>query len=146
VLEKAQHYLHRFETYLLAVLLTALLVMSVLQILLRVFFDTGFLWAEPVSRQGVLWLALRHAREKTHRHRCLAASASSKNPSSRLDHHSTRRRRNLRGLGLVWLGHGAIGARSARDIRGEYSQLVADVRFRCRVCLDQPALRFCGFQ
>ncbi len=70
MLEKAQHYLHRFETYLLAVLLMALLVMSVLQILLRVFFDTGFLWAEPVSRQGVLWLALLGAlsatREKKH--------------------------------------------------------------------------------
>jgi C4-dicarboxylate transporter, DctQ subunit len=58
VLQKAQHYLHRFETYLLAFLLTALLLLSVLQIVLRVFFDTGFLWGEAVSRQGVLWLAL----------------------------------------------------------------------------------------
>ncbi|MEO8001648.1 MAG: TRAP transporter small permease [Arenimonas sp.] len=68
--EKAQQHLHRFETWLLATLLTALLVMSVLQILLRVFFDTGFIWAEPVSRQGVLWLALLGAlsatREKKH--------------------------------------------------------------------------------
>jgi C4-dicarboxylate transporter, DctQ subunit len=70
VLEKAQQFLHRFETYLLASLLAALLVMSVLQIVLRVFFDTGFLWAEPVSRQGVLWLALLGAlgatRDKKH--------------------------------------------------------------------------------
>jgi C4-dicarboxylate transporter, DctQ subunit len=58
VLQKALHYLHRFETYLLAFLLTALLLLSVLQIVLRVFFDTGFLWGEAVSRQGVLWLAL----------------------------------------------------------------------------------------
>jgi C4-dicarboxylate transporter, DctQ subunit len=58
VFEKALHYLHRFETYLLAFLLTALLLLSVLQIVLRVFFDTGFLWGEAVSRQGVLWLAL----------------------------------------------------------------------------------------
>ena len=36
----------------------ALLLMSVTQIVLRVFFDTGFIWAEAVSRQGVLWLAL----------------------------------------------------------------------------------------
>ncbi|MEO6172449.1 MAG: TRAP transporter small permease [Arenimonas sp.] len=44
--------------------------MSVAQILLRVFFDTGFIWAEPVSRQGVLWIALLGAlsatREKKH--------------------------------------------------------------------------------
>jgi C4-dicarboxylate transporter DctQ subunit len=70
VLEKARKLLHRFETYLLAALLTALLLLSVAQILLRVFFDTGFLWFEPASRQGVLWLALLGAlsatREKKH--------------------------------------------------------------------------------
>lgn len=70
MLEKAGHLLHRFETYLLAVLLSALLLVSVAQIVLRVFFDTGFIWAEAVSRQGVLWLALLGAlsatREKKH--------------------------------------------------------------------------------
>ncbi len=70
MLEKAGQLLHRFETYLLAALLTALLLVSVAQILLRMFFDTGFIWAEPVSRQGVLWLALLGAlsatREKKH--------------------------------------------------------------------------------
>ena len=70
MLEKAVQLLHRFETYLLATLLTALLLVSVAQILLRMFFDTGFIWAEPVSRQGVLWLALLGAlsatREKKH--------------------------------------------------------------------------------
>ncbi len=70
MLEKAQQLLHRFETWFLAFLLAALLLMSVLQIVLRVFFDTGFLWAEPVGRQGVLWLALLGAlgatRDKKH--------------------------------------------------------------------------------
>lgn len=70
MLQKAQQFLHRFETYLLATLLIALLLMSVAQIMLRVFFDTGLFWAEPVSRQGVLWLALLGAlsatREKKH--------------------------------------------------------------------------------
>lgn len=70
MLDKAGRFLHRFETYLLAVLLTALLLMSVAQIVMRVFFDTGFIWAETVSRQGVLWLALLGAlsatREKKH--------------------------------------------------------------------------------
>ena len=70
MLQKAQQFLHRFETYLLAALLMALLLISVAQIVLRVFFDTGFIWAEAVSRQGVLWLALLGAlsatREKKH--------------------------------------------------------------------------------
>ncbi len=70
MLQKAQQFLHRFETYLLATLLGALLLLSVTQIVLRVFFDTGLIWAEPVSRQGVLWLALLGAlsatREKKH--------------------------------------------------------------------------------
>lgn len=70
MLGKIQQALHRFETYLLAALLTALLLMSVAQIVMRVFFDTGFIWAEAVSRQGVLWLALLGAlsatREKKH--------------------------------------------------------------------------------
>lgn len=70
MLGKAGQLLHRFETYLLAVLLTTLLLVAVAQILLRMFFDTGFIWAEPVSRQGVLWLALLGAlsatREKKH--------------------------------------------------------------------------------
>ena len=58
MLEKALLYLHRLESYLLALLLAALLLMSVSQIVLRLFFETGFVWAEPVSRMGVLWLAL----------------------------------------------------------------------------------------
>jgi C4-dicarboxylate transporter, DctQ subunit len=70
VLGKAQRFLHRFETYLLAILLMALLLLSVLQIILRVFFNDGFLWAETVGRQGVLWLGLLGAlgatRDKKH--------------------------------------------------------------------------------
>ena len=50
--------LHRIEDLLLAGLLGVLLLLAVLQIGLRVFFDTGLAWAEPVSRAGVLWLAL----------------------------------------------------------------------------------------
>lgn len=62
--------LHRVEDALLAGLLGALLLISVAQIVLRVFFDTGLDWAEPVGRQGVLWLALLGAlgatRDKKH--------------------------------------------------------------------------------
>jgi TRAP-type C4-dicarboxylate transport system permease small subunit len=50
--------LHRAEDGLLAALLGSLLLLSVAQIVLRVAFDSGLPWAEPVSRSGVLFLAL----------------------------------------------------------------------------------------
>ena len=50
--------LHRVEDFLLASLLGCLLLLAIVQIGLRIFFDTGLEWAEPVSRIGVLWLAL----------------------------------------------------------------------------------------
>ena len=50
--------LHRIEDGLLAAMLLALLLLAVLQIGLRLFFDSGLIWAEAVSRLGVLWLAL----------------------------------------------------------------------------------------
>jgi TRAP-type C4-dicarboxylate transport system permease small subunit len=50
--------LHRVEDGLLAALLGSLLLLSVAQIVLRMAFDAGLPWAEPVSRAGVLFLAL----------------------------------------------------------------------------------------
>jgi len=67
--------LHRAEDLLLAALLGALLLLSVLQIALRVFFDTGLEWAEPVSRMGVLWLALFGALGAARSHRHIAIDA-----------------------------------------------------------------------
>jgi C4-dicarboxylate transporter, DctQ subunit len=67
--------LHRAEDALLAALLGALLLLSVLQIGLRVFFDTGLEWAEPVSRMGVLWLALFGALGAARSHRHIAIDA-----------------------------------------------------------------------
>jgi C4-dicarboxylate transporter, DctQ subunit len=58
VRERLLRGLHRAEDWLLAGLLGALLLLAVVQIALRVFFDSGLEWAEPVSRMGVLWLAL----------------------------------------------------------------------------------------
>jgi TRAP-type C4-dicarboxylate transport system permease small subunit len=67
--------LHRAEDLLLAALLGALLLLSVLQIALRVFLDTGLEWAEPVSRMGVLWLALFGALGAARSHRHIAIDA-----------------------------------------------------------------------
>jgi TRAP-type C4-dicarboxylate transport system permease small subunit len=60
--------LHRFEDGLLAAMLLALLLLAAAQIGLRLLFDSGLSWAEPVSRLGVLWLALLGALGAT-RHR-----------------------------------------------------------------------------
>lgn len=69
------HALHRFEDLLLALLVLALLALSLTQIGLRVFFNTGLDWAEPVSRAGVLWLALFGALGAARAHRHIAIDA-----------------------------------------------------------------------
>ncbi|KFN46306.1 TRAP transporter small permease [Arenimonas composti] len=67
--------LHRAEDALLAGLLAALLLLAVAQIGLRVLFDAGLDWAEPVSRTGVLWLALFGALGATRERRQIAVDA-----------------------------------------------------------------------
>ncbi len=63
-------YLHRFEDSLLVLALVSMLVMALLQILLRNFFDSGLLWAESFLRILVLWIAMLGAmvatRERNH--------------------------------------------------------------------------------
>jgi TRAP-type C4-dicarboxylate transport system permease small subunit len=58
MLQRWLRRLHLAEDLLLASLLGGLLFLSVAQIALRLAFDGGIAWAEPVSRAGVLWLAL----------------------------------------------------------------------------------------
>lgn len=67
--------LHKAEDVLLAALLGALLLLAVMQIVLRVFFHSGLEWAEPVSRIGVLWLALFGALGATRTRRHIAIDA-----------------------------------------------------------------------
>lgn len=67
--------LHRAEDGLLAALLGALLLVSLAQIGLRTLFDTGLTWAEPLSRAGVLWLALLGALGATRGQRHIAIDA-----------------------------------------------------------------------
>jgi len=75
VIQRLLRGLHRAEDWLLAGLLGVLLVLSVVQIALRIFFDTGLEWAEPVSRMGVLWLALFGALGAARAHRHIAIDA-----------------------------------------------------------------------
>ena len=50
--------LHRVEDALLVVLLSAMILLASTQILLRNFFDSGFVWIDPILRVLVLWLGL----------------------------------------------------------------------------------------
>ena len=67
--------LHRAEDLLLAFLLGGLLLLALAQIGLRVFFNSGLEWAEPVGRMGVLWLALLGALGATRARRHIAIDA-----------------------------------------------------------------------
>jgi len=67
--------LHRVEDALTALLVSALLLLSLVQIAMRLFFHSGLDWAEPVSRVGVLWLALLGALGAARAHRHIAIDA-----------------------------------------------------------------------
>lgn len=49
---------NRIEELILSVLLTGLIVLSCLQIALRLFFDSGMGWADPLLRYMVVWCGL----------------------------------------------------------------------------------------
>lgn len=69
-LSRGVHLLHRAEDALLALLLTAMVLLAPLQIVLRHGFGGGMTWADPLLRVGVLWLgllgALAATRERRH--------------------------------------------------------------------------------
>lgn len=68
-------WLHRAEDVLLALALAGLLLLALMQIVLRVGFDEGLSWAEPVSRAGVLWLAMLGALGAARQQRHIAVDA-----------------------------------------------------------------------
>ncbi len=47
----------KIEKVLLTFLLSLMILVGFAQVILRNFFDTGFLWADPFLRYTVLWLA-----------------------------------------------------------------------------------------
>lgn len=75
MLQRLLTRLHQAEDLLLAALLAALLLVAVTQIGLRLFFESGLTWAEPVSQMGVLWLALMGAIGAARSHRHIAVDA-----------------------------------------------------------------------
>ena len=57
-LARALSWLHRVEDAVLALLLGSMVLLAPLQIFLRLFFDEGLTWADPLLRVLVLWVGL----------------------------------------------------------------------------------------
>lgn len=103
--------LHQAEDALLAALLGSLLLLSLAQIALRLFFDTGLAWAEPVGRAGVLWLALLGALGATREHRHIAIDALPRvlpPKARRLAWAVAQASTAVLCAGLAWLGWGLV--------------------------------------
>ncbi len=47
----------KIETALVIILLSLMVIIGFVQVLLRNLFQTGFLWADPLLRYAVLWIA-----------------------------------------------------------------------------------------
>jgi C4-dicarboxylate transporter DctQ subunit len=112
MLERWLQRLHRAEDLLLAGLLLALLLLAVAQIALRLLFDTGLEWAEPMSRAGVLWLALPGALGATRARKHIAIDALPRVLSpgpQRLAWVVSHLAAAVIAATLAWLGAGMVG-------------------------------------
>lgn len=69
--------IHRMEDGLLALLLCTLVLLAPTQIILRNFFDAGWIWADPFLRVLVLWLALLGALAASRQDRQIAVDVLS---------------------------------------------------------------------
>lgn len=88
-------WLERLETGLIAVLVAAMVLLAGAQIVLRNFFDTGLVWADPLLRAMVVWAAMLGA---------LAAAREDKHIGIDLVTHFVhgRARRTVRGVTLLF--------------------------------------------
>jgi C4-dicarboxylate transporter DctQ subunit len=104
--------LHRAEDLLLALLLSSLLLLALVQIGMRIFFNSGLEWAEPVARMGVLWLALGGALGATRERRHIAIDALPRILPPRLQRAAwavTQLATAAICAGLAWWGWGMVG-------------------------------------
>ncbi|MGR3220895.1 MAG: TRAP transporter small permease [Candidatus Anammoxibacter sp.] len=70
VLDAVDDFLYTVEKWALIILLSFLMIMAFVQVVLRNLFSTGFVWADILLRNSVLWIALLGAsiatRERKH--------------------------------------------------------------------------------
>lgn len=60
-LKRTLHWLHWCEDALLVIMLLSMILIAFTQIVLRNFFDSGLVWADPLVRVLVIWVALAGA-------------------------------------------------------------------------------------
>ncbi|MBW1886407.1 MAG: TRAP transporter small permease [Deltaproteobacteria bacterium] len=70
--------IHRAEDVFLALLLGSIVLLAPLQIVLRNFFDAGWIWADPLLRVLVLWVALFGALAASRQDKQIAVDVVSK--------------------------------------------------------------------
>ena len=70
--------IHRVEDIVLATLLGTLVLLAPLQIVLRNFFDAGWVWTDPLLRVLVLWIALLGALAASRQDKQIAVDIVSK--------------------------------------------------------------------
>ena len=58
VLDAVDDFLYSVEKWAIIILLSFLMVMAFVQVVLRNLFSTGFVWADIILRNSVLWIAL----------------------------------------------------------------------------------------
>ena len=75
VLRTIDRGLVRVEGWLLVVFLGIMVVLSFVQVVLRNFFSTGFVWADPLVRHMVIWTGFLGAAIATHEGRHISIDA-----------------------------------------------------------------------
>ena len=78
MIKKVLRKLELFESALLGVILIAMVVIATLQIVLRNFFDTGLVWADPLLRVMLLWLGMLGAMAASHDNKHISIDLLSK--------------------------------------------------------------------
>lgn len=78
LLNKLNNYVEKFENFLVIFILTAMVLLSFTQVLLRNFADSGIDWADIFLRQMVLWVGLIGASLSTKNGKGIAIDVASK--------------------------------------------------------------------
>lgn len=78
LLRSLDRFLVKAETVLLVAFLTAMILLSFAQVILRNVFDTGILWADPFVRHLLIWAGFLGAAIATHEERHIGIDALTK--------------------------------------------------------------------
>jgi len=86
VATKITGFIQKIEELIVAFILVAILAFSMLQIILRNFFDSGIIWGESLLRILVLWLALGGAVLASHQNKQINIDVLSRHIAEKYQH------------------------------------------------------------